>query len=60
MEITVKQMYQIEENGSQLGFPRQLMMENAGASMVKRLVEKFPDVSSKKSPNLCRPWKQWR
>jgi NAD(P)H-hydrate epimerase len=48
MEITVKQMYQIEENGSQLGFPRQLMMENAGASMVKRLVEKFPDVSSKK------------
>jgi len=48
MEITVKQMYQIEENGSQMGFPRQLMMENAGASMVKRIMEKFPDVSSKK------------
>ena len=48
MEITVKQMYQIEENGSQMGFPRQLMMENAGASMVKRLTEKFPDISSKK------------
>lgn len=48
MEITVKQMYQIEENGHQMGFPRQLMMENAGASMVKRIVEKFPDVSSKK------------
>lgn len=48
MEITVKQMYQIEENGSQMGFPRQLMMENAGASMVKRIVEKFPDISSKK------------
>ena len=31
MEITVKQMYQIEENGHQMGFPRQLMMENAGA-----------------------------
>lgn len=48
MEITVKQMYQIEENGHQMGFPRQLMMENAGASMVKRIVEKFPDISSKK------------
>ena len=48
MEITVKQMYQIEENGHQMGFPRQLMMENAGASMVKRITEKFPDVSSKK------------
>jgi len=41
-------MYQIEENGHQMGFPRQLMMENAGASMVKRIVEKFPDISSKK------------
>lgn len=48
MEITVKQMYQIEENGHQMGFPRQLMMENAGASMVKRIVEKFPDISSKR------------
>ena len=48
MEITVKQMYEIEENGHQMGFPRQLMMENAGASMVKRIVEKFPDLSAKK------------
>ena len=48
MEITVKQMYQIEENGHQIGFPRQLMMENAGASMVKHIVTKFPDISSKK------------
>ena len=48
MEITVKQMYQIEENGHQMGFLRQLMMENAGASMVKRLAEKFSDISSKK------------
>ncbi|MBI5698333.1 MAG: NAD(P)H-hydrate epimerase, partial [Thaumarchaeota archaeon] len=36
------------ENGHQMGFPRQLMMENAGASMVKRIVEKFPDISTKK------------
>ena len=48
MEITVKQMYQIEENGHQMGFPRQLMMENAGASTVKQLVNKFGSLSSKK------------
>ena len=48
MEISVRQMYQIEENGHQMGFPRQLMMENAGASMVKRIIEKFSDISSKK------------
>lgn len=48
MEITVKQMYQIEENGHQMGFPRQLMMENAGASLVKELVNKFGNLSSKK------------
>lgn len=48
MEITVKQMYQIEENGHRMGFPRQLMMENAGASMVKHVVTKFPDIASKK------------
>lgn len=48
MEITVRQMYQIEENGHQMGFPRQLMMENAGASMVKNLVSKFGELSSKK------------
>lgn len=48
MEITVKQMYQIEENGHQMGFLRQLMMENAGAAIVKQLVNKFPDISSKK------------
>ncbi|MFN3653824.1 MAG: NAD(P)H-hydrate epimerase [Candidatus Nitrosotenuis sp.] len=48
MEITVKQMYQIEENGHQMGFQRQLMMENAGASMIKHIITKFPDISSKK------------
>lgn len=48
MEITVKQMMQIEENGHQMGFPRKLMMENAGASTTRYLVEKFPNISSKK------------
>ena len=38
---------QIEENGHQMGFLRKFMMENAGAASVKRLVEKFGDVTSK-------------
>ena len=48
MCITVKQMMQIEENGHQMGFLRKFMMENAGAAAVKRLVEKFDDMKSKK------------
>lgn len=48
MEITVKQMMQIEENGHQMGFLRKFMMENAGAAAVRRLVDKVGDVSSKK------------
>ena len=48
MEITVKQMMQIEENGHQIGFPRRLMMENAGAATSRYVVEKFPNISSKK------------
>lgn len=48
MDITVKQMMQIEENGHQMGFKRNFMMENAGASVVRYLSEKFSDISSKK------------
>jgi NAD(P)H-hydrate epimerase len=48
VEITVKQMMQIEENGHQMGFPRKLMMENAGAAAARYVVEKFPDITSKK------------
>jgi len=40
-------MMQIEENGHQMGFLRKFMMENAGAAVTKRLVEKFVDVKSK-------------
>jgi len=47
MEITVKQMMQIEENGHQMGFLRKFMMENAGASAVRRLDEKFKNLDSK-------------
>jgi len=47
MCITVKQMMQIEENGHQMGFSRKFMMENAGAAVTKRLVEKFTTVKSK-------------
>ncbi len=47
MEITVKQMMQIENNGHQMGFLKKFMMENAGASAVKHIVKKFVDISSK-------------
>ena len=42
-------MMQIEENGHQMGFTRNFMMENAGASVARYLLEKFPDISSKKT-----------
>lgn len=48
MEITVKQMMQIEENGHKMGFFRKLMMENAGAATARHIVNKYPDLSSKK------------
>jgi NAD(P)H-hydrate epimerase len=48
VEITVKQMMQIEENGHQMGFSRKLMMENAGASVAKHIAEKYTDLSEKK------------
>ena len=47
MDITVKQMMQIEENGHQMGFLRKFMMENAGAAATKRLIEEFGSVDSK-------------
>ena len=40
-------MYQIENNGHDMGFLKKFMMENAGASAVRRLVEKFASVESK-------------
>ncbi|MEO9308213.1 MAG: NAD(P)H-hydrate epimerase [Nitrososphaera sp.] len=48
MEITVKQMMQIEENGHQMGFFRKLMMENAGAITTRHIVERYPDLRSVK------------
>ena len=47
MEITVDQMYQIENKGHGLGFLKKFMMENAGAAAVRRLIEKFGNVESK-------------
>ncbi|SMH72443.1 NAD(P)H-hydrate epimerase [Candidatus Nitrosotalea okcheonensis] len=48
MEITVKQMMQIEENGHQMGFFRKLMMENAGAVTARHITERYHDLTSKK------------
>ena len=47
MEITVDQMYQIENKGHDMGFLKKFMMENAGAASVRRLVAKLGDVNSK-------------
>ena len=46
MEITVDQMYNIENKGHDMGFLKKFMMENAGATAVRRLIEKI-DVESK-------------
>lgn len=48
MEITIKQMMQIEENGHQMGFFRKLMMENAGAATTRHIVERYSNLTSKK------------
>jgi NAD(P)H-hydrate epimerase len=47
VEISVKQMMQIENNGHRMGFLKKFMMENAGSIAVKRLVESFGDVELK-------------
>lgn len=48
MEITVDQMYQIENKGHDMGFLKKFMMENAGAAAVRKLVDKFGNVESKR------------
>ena len=47
MEISVDDMYKIENRGHEMGFLKKFMMENAGAAAVRRLVEKFVSVDSK-------------
>ena len=47
MEITVDQMYNIENKGHDMGFLKKFMMENAGAAAVRRLLEKMDDIESK-------------
>ena len=47
MEITVDQMYNIENKGHDMGFLKKFMMENAGAAAVRRLLGKIDNVGSK-------------
>ena len=47
MEISVDDMYKIENKGHDMGFLKKFMMENAGAAATRRLIEKFGDVKSK-------------
>ena len=46
MEISVDDMYKIENKGHEMGFLKKFMMENAGAVATRRLIEKFGDVES--------------
>ncbi len=48
MEITVDQMYNIENKGHEMGFLKKFMMENAGAAATRYLVDAIPDISSKR------------
>ena len=48
MEISVDDMYKIENKGHDMGFLKKFMMENAGAAAVRRLIEKFGSVEGKK------------
>lgn len=47
MEISVDQMYKIENNGHAMGFLKKFMMENAGAAAVRRLAERVNNIGSK-------------
>jgi NAD(P)H-hydrate epimerase len=47
MEISVDDMYKIENKGHNMGFLKKFMMENAGAAAVRRLIEKFGSVEGK-------------
>ena len=48
MEISVDEMYKIENKGHDMGFLKKFMMENAGAAAVRRLIEKFGSVEGKR------------
>ena len=52
MEITVDQMYKIENKGHAMGFLKKFMMENAGAAAVRRLVDKLGNVKSQNIVSL--------
>jgi len=47
MEISVDDMYKIENKGHDMGFLKKFMMENAGAAAVRQLIEKFGSVEGK-------------
>ena len=53
MDITVDQMYQIENKGHDMGFLKKFMMENAGAASVKRLIGRIWKCKIKKHFDFC-------
>lgn len=54
MDISVKQMYDIENAGHAMGFHKRFMMENAGAAAVRRLMDKHA-VASKRILVMAGP-----
>ncbi len=48
-EITIEQMYRIENAGHDMGFPKKFMMENAGAAVARRTVEELGGSAAGKS-----------
>lgn len=55
VDISVRQMYDIENAGHAMGFRKRYMMENAGAAAVRRLAERIPDISTKKILVMAGP-----
>lgn len=52
--ITSAQMYQIEDNGSRMGFHKSYMMENAGHGLADFIISKFgEDLFDKKIVFIC-------
>lgn len=58
VDITVDQMYRIENSGHEMGFLKTFMMENAGAAATRRIVEHFDKhtsgIPNNQNPDMAR------
>lgn len=51
--ITPEEMKQIEERGEEIGVPKLLMMENAGAAVARYIIDKFSPLANKQIVVVC-------